>query len=1226
MYITLFKNRIYMNGTEYYCFICNMKLMNEQNAVAHTSDEVNHLQQMKNAAPFRNIKIDEELCIKLVENGIVIIYNKEYKCTICSCSIPNIDHVSEHINGKKHTTKHRKLLDCTINNVNLNEFNDQENTIKSVLPNGEQMDKSESCPNNGQIGISIYSNQVDKNYSEKINFQNYSYIGVGEKKKDSSSASSSRKEVPFQENSFHNQVPVINSDLIYCSSCHNYLEPNSAIRYHRMFHLSQKNCNAYDIISFSIRKNNKSIYCLICDCVMKAENDLENHLIENRHLKRSILFYYITDNTLANIMYRNCLNAAVPQNMNNIYNILEYNKYLQYMNYHLYQTASSAVVQSSPMNYKFNQQSIMNSNFPITHNQNMQVPLNYSAFPLFFCFVCVVEFVDENLLYYHYTYDYCHKYRMEVVNILLKDKNIQFATFSNDEFIVCTKCQIQMTNANEAITHIFELQHAMQNPIEHKKTIINDRAILENSNVYVCPICKVNLTDDCLMIQHIESECHKRNIQEYYININSTTFKKIIFSCPRCNMNFFNDNTFLEHLYVVHEKHFNITANTLMNKSYQSNNKLVAVTETCQSDNPMLLHNVDHTLNNFVNLNLNKDSNIQSLKFNLNKNNGNHEENKNDKSSAAIHTKNLINFSQRYVKLCVESGKENIFRISPERLELLELGIYLTFPYKSGRGCIPCGCEVSNDPQLLYEHLRTEKHEQNLLEMEENNEFFENYDDQFSDLKLAKQYMYEDSDEWVKCFACDINVENCDRNLYNHINSEFHTNNCQPWINSANDIFQIFNNMFKNLWYYIEKFFCNICCNHFIFEVDYARHLESPQHLKEVESRILKKQNLQFDYCIICSYFWYARSDQYKIHCNKDSHKYILKSRDFTVPNMPDSAKTILTSVEKTVNDLILESNEISATDGDVEKQLLESVEEVVKFKYPKAKAYLFGSRISHLGIKDSDLDIYLDCKNQYEKLSSINECQEQLLVVQECFHKYQDIWIIEEIVLRTRVPIIKIRHRPTNLNCDISFINGLSVEKSKILSYFTKACLPCRKMILYLKIWNNLCGLSGKKGITTFAISWLVIFYLQLQGFLPSVWNLIKLENQSNIIAGWETGISKIIPVKEIDLTTKDLLKGFFSYYANFDYISSVACPYLGQVMKKSQFSHIDNLPDEMDLYKLKIKEEVDFFRLDSPMCIQEPIDLSQNLTKAVTKLHLRMFKQYCSESAAILQSNTSD
>lgn len=75
---------------------------------------------------------------------------------------------------------------------------------------------------------------------------------------------------------------------------------------------------------------------------------------------------------------------------------------------------------------------------------------------------------------------------------------------------------------------------------------------------------------------------------------------------------------------------------------------------------------------------------------------------------------------------------------------------------------------------------------------------------------------------------------------------------------------------------------------------------------------------------------------------------------------------------------------------------------------------------------------------------------------------------------------------------------------------------------------------------------------------------------------------------------------------------------------MKKSDFSDIHNLPEEMNMYKVKIKEEqIEFFRLDSPMCIQEPIDLSQNITKTVSKLLLRTFKQYCAESAALIDAN---
>lgn len=48
------------------------------------------------------------------------------------------------------------------------------------------------------------------------------------------------------------------------------------------------------------------------------------------------------------------------------------------------------------------------------------------------------------------------------------------------------------------------------------------------------------------------------------------------------------------------------------------------------------------------------------------------------------------------------------------------------------------------------------------------------------------------------------------------------------------------------------------------------------------------------------------------------------------------------------------------------------------------------------------------------------------------------------------------------------------------------------------------------------------------------------------------------------------------------------------------------------------------EYFRIDSPMCVQDPFDLSHNLTKAVSTLTLKRFKHYCNESISVLQNIT--
>ena len=103
--------------------------------------------------------------------------------------------------------------------------------------------------------------------------------------------------------------------------------------------------------------------------------------------------------------------------------------------------------------------------------------------------------------------------------------------------------------------------------------------------------------------------------------------------------------------------------------------------------------------------------------------------------------------------------------------------------------------------------------------------------------------------------------------------------------------------------------------------------------------------------------------------------------------------------------------------------------------------------------------------------------------------------------------------------------------------------------------------------------------------------------------------------------MNIKKAIKNFFSYYANFDFKMYVICPWLGKVVKKEIFVNLENLPEEMHIYKeLMQLEELEHFRFDSPMCIQDPVDLSQNITKGVKKRELRMLKNYCNESSEII------
>lgn len=128
----------------------------------------------------------------------------------------------------------------------------------------------------------------------------------------------------------------------------------------------------------------------------------------------------------------------------------------------------------------------------------------------------------------------------------------------------------------------------------------------------------------------------------------------------------------------------------------------------------------------------------------------------------------------------------------------------------------------------------------------------------------------------------------------------------------------------------------------------------------------------------------------------------------------------------------------------------------------------------------------------------------------------------------------------------------------------------------------------------------------------------------KSNFFVGWETGVTYKILATVVNKSFDELLRGFFTFYGNFNYRDYVICPLIADTVEKKDFIDILKLPKAMNLYVKYIEESAinTNFRIDSSICIQDPIDLSHNLTKAVSPLTLRTFKEYCKLSVNILNS----
>lgn len=93
--------------------------------------------------------------------------------------------------------------------------------------------------------------------------------------------------------------------------------------------------------------------------------------------------------------------------------------------------------------------------------------------------------------------------------------------------------------------------------------------------------------------------------------------------------------------------------------------------------------------------------------------------------------------------------------------------------------------------------------------------------------------------------------------------------------------------------------------------------------------------------------------------------------------------------------------------------------------------------------------------------------------------------------------------------------------------------------------------------------------------------------------------------------------------FYADFKYKSHVICPLLGQPIEKNAFTNVSSLPSDMTpyiAYMHNTKEKPQALFL-SPLCVQDPFDLSHNLTKAVANRKLNKFQSNCNYGAKILK-----
>jgi len=213
-----------------------------------------------------------------------------------------------------------------------------------------------------------------------------------------------------------------------------------------------------------------------------------------------------------------------------------------------------------------------------------------------------------------------------------------------------------------------------------------------------------------------------------------------------------------------------------------------------------------------------------------------------------------------------------------------------------------------------------------------------------------------------------------------------------------------------------------------------------------------------------------------------------------------------------------------------------------------------YGSTVSHLSTKDSDIDITLMTNFDYDEREILNflwkEIQEKCLLAN---YEHHFIPLLHQSI---RVPILDIEFNDVTISFSVN--NKLAALNSKLLELYSNLDPRCQMLALLIKVWSKthkIC--SAREGyLSSYAYNLMVINFLQIHQppILPSLETLRAgiepvfeeitppSKIASSVQVNFENNIEKIQDEMartsgRNKRTLENLLKRFFKFYKNEKY-----------------------------------------------------------------------------------------
>lgn len=247
-------------------------------------------------------------------------------------------------------------------------------------------------------------------------------------------------------------------------------------------------------------------------------------------------------------------------------------------------------------------------------------------------------------------------------------------------------------------------------------------------------------------------------------------------------------------------------------------------------------------------------------------------------------------------------------------------------------------------------------------------------------------------------------------------------------------------------------------------------------------------------------------------------------------------------------------------------KKFTRNLEELVRQRIPDARLVMFGSSVTGLATRESDVDLCLCTDSKRPELELLGELREHLKANR-----------ISTVLIAARVPILQFKH--TKLKAFYVHAFDLCINNRKALdnTQYVAACLNydrrIKQLALAVRAWAQAGKLANSNsGLTSYCQSLLVLFFAQT--CQPPLLPCIRPE----LCAGLRK-IAWPSLAEPNTATVSQLLREFFEFVAQFDWAGSAISTRQGRVLAKADCQ----------------------FR-PAPLAVEDPVDATVNCARLPT------------------------